>query len=263
MALFDKSRPLLGSVLAIPSAHVAELYAIAGFDYLIIDLQHGLHDFKSMANCVQVLNLRNVLAIVRVAPNDFNSIGRALDAGANAVIAASLEDPVGAKAVACSAKYPPMGTRSFGPLRAHAYSGGDYLGFANAATMCFGLIETEKGINNICGILDTTGIDGVYVGSTDLKISLGMLSAVDTSEENSVELNRLYIRIIAEARRTGKFAGIHCGNTNEAKSFLELGFNLVSVSTDLETLLRNLKSDAKAFRSLPTGLLKNSSNLVL
>jgi 4-hydroxy-2-oxoheptanedioate aldolase len=250
MKPFNKDSPLLGGVLAIPNPHVAELYATAGFDYLIIDLQHGLHDYRSMATCVQILNMTKVLSVVRVVPNDFDTIGRALDAGANGVIAAMLEDAAGARSVACSAKYPPLGGRSFGPLRSHAYAGSDYLGFANETTLCAGLIETARGVDNVSTILGTPGIDGVYVGVTDLKISLGMSIAGEASEQRPDVLNGMYSQIVSEARRVGKVAGIHCGNTAEATHFLELGFNLISISTDLEVLSGNLKSQAAAFRSL-------------
>ncbi len=214
------------------SAAVAELLARSGFGAVALDQQHGLFDGPATADAIAAVRLAGASPLVRVSLGDLAAVSRVLDLGADAVIAPMVNTPGDAAAFAAAAKYPPVGARSWGPVRALPYSGlspADYLAGANAATLVLAMIETRTALTNLDAILATPGVDGVFVGPSDLSIALSDGAALDPL---SGEVTAACSRILDAAAAAGKLAGAYATTPERGREFATMGFTLVGVSSD-------------------------------
>jgi 4-hydroxy-2-oxoheptanedioate aldolase len=229
--------------LAIPDGFAAEVMAQAGWDSLTVDLQHGVQDYHSMVRCFQAMQIHPVLPMVRVPWNEPGIIGKVLDAGAYGVICPMINTVEDAKKFISYCKYPPKGARSNGPIRAGIYGmvgpGGGYQATANDEILCMPMIETQQAIDNLPAILDTPGIDAVYIGPSDLGFSMGLVPKLDREEP---EIFKIYETILAETKKRGQKAGIHCMAPAYAKRMIEMGFSLVTLGNDSGILLTAAKA---------------------
>ena len=153
-----------------------------------------------------------------------------------------------ARAFASVVKYPPIGVRSWGPGRAtrlSGTSGSDYLASANARHLAIAMIETPAGLDAADAILAEPGIDGVFVGPSDLSIGLSRGAAVDP---RAPEVDAALDRIAASAARAGKIAGVFCFDGVTAKAMAARGFRLISVSTDLLLMRQAARTELDAAR---------------
>jgi 4-hydroxy-2-oxoheptanedioate aldolase len=247
--LLASGKPAINGWLNIASGFTAELMALAGFDSVVIDLQHGLHDYNSMVNCLQAIQGLPVTPMVRVAWNEPIMIGRALDAGAQGVICPMISSRGEAEALVRHCKYPPLGGRSNGPIRAGLYGEGPYQGRANAETLCIPLIETRGGMENLPAILDVEGVAGVYVGPSDLRLSYGLPLRVERTDPDFAPILRLYEMMVRECERRGRFACMHTGSIEEARYYLGMGFRLVTISSDSDGLAAAARNIVAQFRA--------------
>jgi 4-hydroxy-2-oxoheptanedioate aldolase len=215
--------------LAIPSAFSAEVMASCGWNSVTVDLQHGVQDYLSMIACFQALQAHPVTRLVRVPVNEPSIIGKALDGGAYGVICPLVNTAAEAAALVAACKYPPRGSRSNGPVRAAIYAGATYQQTANDEILVIPMIETRQALDNLDAILDVPGIDAIYVGPSDLGLSLGLVPRLDREEP---EVLAIYERLLRETGRRGIKAGIHCGGADYAVRMLRLGFRLVTIAND-------------------------------
>jgi 4-hydroxy-2-oxoheptanedioate aldolase len=235
----------LGAWLAMPSTISAELMARLGFDWLTIDLQHGLIDFARMIEMLQAIGTTPTTAIVRVPVNESSWIGRVLDAGAAGVIVPLVDNADEARAAVASCRYPPRGRRSYGPFRAATIASGTYAPSADRDIVCLVMIETHEGLRNLESILDVEGIDGVFVGPNDLSLGLGLPPASDHDEPVFVDALR---RIVDGCRARGLVAG--CASTAAiAPKRLAQGFRFVEVSRDAAAMMRAAGEDLRGARA--------------
>ena len=242
--------PVLNGWVNIDSAFAAELMALAGFDSLTLDLQHGMHDEASMVGCLQAIRGFPVTPMVRVAWNEPVGIGRALDLGAEGIICPQIGSAAEAQALVRYCKYPPLGGRSNGPVRASLYGdGATYQARANAETLCIPLIETRSGAENLGAILDVEGVDGIYVGPSDLRLSYGLPVRMDRNDPAFVPILKIYETMIAECGKRGRFACMHTGSLGEAEYYIGMGFQLVTVSNDSEGLRSAAAAIVSGFRA--------------
>jgi 4-hydroxy-2-oxoheptanedioate aldolase len=224
------NRAVVNGWLSIPSAFCAEMMAKAGFDALTVDMQHGIQDYQSVVSCFQAIGAHPVVPMVRVPWNEPGIIGKVLDAGAMGVICPMVNTPEEARALVAACRYAPLGTRSFGPIRAAIYGqGGGYFATANDDVAVIAMIETKQALDNLEAILDVPGLDAVYIGPGDLGLSLGLAPMLDRKEP---EILAIYDRVLAEAGKRGIFAGIHNGTPDYARTMVERGFRLVTTSND-------------------------------
>ncbi|HVQ68443.1 MAG TPA: aldolase/citrate lyase family protein, partial [Bradyrhizobium sp.] len=173
--VWASGKAVVNAWLAIPSGFSAEVIAQCGFDSVTVDMQHGVQDYLSMVQCFQAMNGHPVTPMVRVPWNEPGIIGKVLDGGAYGVICPMINTPKEAKDLVQFAKYPPKGTRSNGPIRAGMYgSAGSYQQTANDEIVLLPMMETKTAIENMESILDVEGINGVYVGPSDLRFSYGL-----------------------------------------------------------------------------------------
>ena len=216
--------------LAIPSGFSAEVMAQCGFDCVTVDMQHGVQDYMSMVQCFQAMQAHPVTPMVRVPWNEPGIIGKVLDGGAMGVICPMINTKAEAEAFISYCKYPPMGARSNGPIRAAMYGEAtNYQVTANDETLCIPMIETKQAIENIQSILDVPGIAGIYIGPSDLGFSYGLKPILDREEP---EILKIYEMLLTETGKRGIKAGIHCGSAAYAARAIGMGFRLTTIAND-------------------------------
>jgi 4-hydroxy-2-oxoheptanedioate aldolase len=217
-----------GAWCSIPSAGTIEWFCVEGIRYACLDQQHGFFDDPALVDGFRAIERCGVLPFSRVATNVPWMIGKALDAGAAGVIVPMVEDGADAAAAVAACRYPPGGTRSYGPTRAQLFErSATARGFEDV--LCFVMIETERGVNNADEIARTPGLDGVYIGPSDLTLALG--SATLAGPESAL-LHDAIEGIAAACRRHGIIAGIHCVDGASAARFAARGFQLVTCFKD-------------------------------
>lgn len=234
----------LGGWASIPSVIAAEAMAGLGLDYVCIDRQHGPVGFSDMVAMLAAVTNRGPTPVVRVEANTPPAISTALDAGAMAVIVPLVNSAEEAAAAVASCRYPPEGDRSYGPTRVGPVEGADYFERANRDVMCIPMVETTAALDDLDGILSVPGVDAVYVGPSDLSITLGH----PPGSEHPDLLDAL-AKIVEGCRRHGVVPGIQA-TPNMAEDRLGRGFRMVTPISDLTTLRSALAKAANEARAL-------------
>ena len=219
----------VGGWLSIGNAYTAETMANLGFDYLCIDMQHGMLSYDDLKFMLPAISTTSTTPLVRVPWNEPYEIMKALDAGAYGVIVPMINNRAEAEQAVSACRYPPDGQRSFGPIRAAMYGGRGYADEANGQIACIAMVETAEGIENLEEIATTPGLDAIYIGPSDLSYALG-LKPVGQFEEQ-VHLDTV-AKILAACRSAGIAAGIHTNGLDYTKRYLEQGFNIVTLGAD-------------------------------
>ena len=215
--------------LAIPNSFSAETMAHQGWDSLTIDLQHGVIDYAAMVPMLQAISTTNTVPVVRVPWLEPGILMKALDAGAYGVICPMVNTREDAQNLVAWTHYAPRGTRSFGPVRALLYGGADYAQHANETIVTFAMIETAKALDNLDAILSVEGLDAVYIGPSDLSLSLGCAPTMDDLDPKAAEA---VDHILERAKAHGVVAGIHNAAPEAALKRIAKGFQFVTVSSD-------------------------------
>jgi 4-hydroxy-2-oxoheptanedioate aldolase len=225
---------VLGYWVTLDSPVSTERIARTGYDYVCLDLQHGLLSYPGLlAGLTAIDAAGQAVGMIRVEANDPTYIGKALDAGAGGVIVPLIDDADQAAAAVAAAKYPPLGRRSYGPMRS-ALRVGPVPADANATTLVFAMIETPAGLEHVAEICATPGLDGVYVGPSDLCIAVGGRFPNDPSVAGEFEAALVTVREAAEA--AGIAAGIHTASGAQAGQRLAEGYTFATVASDLAHL---------------------------
>jgi 4-hydroxy-2-oxoheptanedioate aldolase len=221
----------------LPYPIVAETLARDGFSAVTIESQHGLWDVGGILAGIAAVRQGGAAPIVRVPLGDFALVSRALDFGAEGIIAPMINTPADARAFAAAAKFPPVGERSWGPHRAMTLGGvsdmATYLREANEHIVTLAMIETRTALQNFEAIVGTPGIDGFFLGPSDLSIALSEGKTVDPlSKEVDAELERM----IAGAQKAKKIPGAYCHSAERAAALAKRGVKFLAVSSDLGML---------------------------
>ncbi len=219
--------------LHLPDSIAAEVMSRAGWDSLTVDMQHGLMGYDTALAMLQAISTTDTPALVRVPANDPALIMRMLDAGALGVVCPLVNSAAEARQLVAACRYPPQGVRSNGPVRAALRYGADYTPRANAAVLTLAMVETREGFEALEDILQTPGLDGVYVGPSDLSFSYRGFPELDHRQG---EMRDKIQHIANRAHAHGKLAGIYCGSPAYALEALGMGFHLTSVQSDLRFL---------------------------
>jgi 4-hydroxy-2-oxoheptanedioate aldolase len=227
--IISERRVAHGGWCMLPSAFATEIVSASGCDWLCIDQQHGLIDDASMRAMVQAAAIRATPVVVRVPWNEPAGIMRALDAGADGVIVPMTNTVEEARRAVEASRYPPLGYRSWGPLRSSMAIPGFNPQRGNERSVCMVMIETAEAYENLDAILEVPGVDSVMVGPNDLCISHSGSNAGSATSEPNVSM----IRGIAEAcARHGVSAGISCGSGEEARRWQSFGYTLLGMPSD-------------------------------
>lgn len=231
--LWAEGQAALNGWLTIPDSFGAEVMAHQGWDALTIDMQHGLIDVQRMVSMLQAISTTATVPVVRVPWLEPGVLMKALDAGAYGVICPMISTREEAQRLVSYTHYAPMGTRSFGPIRASLYAGADYAREANGTIVAFAMIETAQALENLDAILSVEGLDAIYVGPSDLSLALGCKPVFDDVEPKVAQA----LEHIAErARAHGVVAGVHCGRADVAAARVALGYRFVTVGSDTRLL---------------------------
>jgi len=227
-------KPVVNGWLAIPSGFTAEVMAQAGWDSLTVDIQHGVQDYMSMVACFQGMQPHGVTPMVRVPWNEPGIIGKCLDGGAKGVICPMVNTEKEARDLVAFCRYPPHGTRSFGPIRSGIYGAAADTKAANEDVLVIPMIETKTALDNLEAIVAVPGVDGIYIGPSDLSLSLGMAPLQDRQEP---EFLAVLDRIRNTAQKAGVKVGIHTMTGAYSKQMFERGFNLATIMNDSGLML--------------------------
>jgi len=225
---------VLGYWSVIDSPVSTEWLAHLGWDYLCLDLQHGLIGYDGMLRGLTAVDAaRGPAGLVRVEANDRTYIGKALDAGARGVIVPLIDTADDAALAVSYSRYPPVGVRSYGPMRSQLRVG-PLPADADDAVVVLAMIETPEGLQNVESICAVPGLDGIYVGPSDLRIAVGGSSPADSSVDEVFDA--ALVRIADAAAAAGIACGIHTPSGEVAARRLTQGFTFATVASDLTHL---------------------------
>lgn len=210
-----------------------ERLARVGYDYIVLDAQHGTFGPHDLADGVRAVEVGGVPAMIRVAGASTGEIGQALDTGAAGVIVPLVDNGTEARSVVAAAKFPPLGVRSRGVARTSEFLTG-CLDEINLGTVVLCMIETRGGLANVEEIARTPGLDGLYIGPNDLSIGLGGYGLGDPAVADEFE-SALH-RILRAADDNGIAVIIHTASGEVAVARRALGFRHVTISNDLNHL---------------------------
>ncbi len=237
---------LVNAWLVLGSPAVAELMARQPWDSMTIDMQHGLADFETTVAMLRAMADSEATPMVRVPWLEPGIIQRVLDAGAYGVICPMVNTAEQCAQFVSACRYAPLGSRSFGPTRAPLYAGADYWRHANDTVLTWAMIETRQAVDHLDAILAVPGLDGVYIGPSDLALTLGLDPVADLDHP---ELLATIDHIHARAQQAGKFTVMHCSPIDYAQRMAARGFSLRTVSNDGRLLAQ---AGQDLFRSLAT-----------
>jgi 4-hydroxy-2-oxoheptanedioate aldolase len=245
-SLWKADQAAVNGWLAIPHGVAAEVMAHQGWDSLTIDMQHGLIDYQAMVGMLQAISSTPTVPVVRVPWLEPGILMKTLDAGAYGVICPMINTREDAEKFVAYTHYAPKGTRSFGPLRAMLYAGADYPQHADATVVRFAMIETAQALDNLDAILSVEGIDAIYIGPSDLSLSLGCRPVFDDVDPKAAQAMD---HILERAKAHGVVAGVHNGRTDVALSRVAKGFRFVTVGSDTRILSAGSQDILKAMRA--------------
>jgi 4-hydroxy-2-oxoheptanedioate aldolase len=247
--LWRNGQAAVNGWLAIPNAFSAEVMAHQGWDTLTIDLQHGVIDYPSMVGMLQAISTTPAVPLVRVPWLEPGILMKTLDAGAYGVICPMVNTREDAQKLVAYTSYAPRGTRSFGPVRATLYGGADYPQHANDTIVRFAMIETKQALDNLDDILSVEGLDAVYIGPSDLSLSLGCKPSFDDVDP---PVAQAIDHILARAQAHGVMAGVHNGVPESARARVAKGFRFVTVSSDARLIAAGAQQVLAAMRNAST-----------
>ena len=229
---FALKRRIINGWIHIDSISSAKIMAKSKFDSITIDLQHGMLGFEKCKDIIQIISKYEVFTIVRVPSNDIGIINKALDAGAFGVICPLINNKVDVERFTNSCFYPPKGNRSFGPTLVNI-DNQNYFEKSNNEILAIAMIETRESVGNLDEILRNKNLDMIYVGPYDLSISHGYKPNKVYKEKKMLDI---YEHILNRAKKYKKKAAIHCSGPDTGSFFLKMGFDMVTISTDLNLL---------------------------
>ncbi|MEA2950185.1 MAG: 4-hydroxy-2-oxoheptanedioate aldolase [Alphaproteobacteria bacterium] len=244
-----ENRPALCAWVTMNEPAVAESLAREAFDAIVLDMQHGAIDFDGATRSILRIALAGKPTIARVPIGAFALASQLMDSGACGILAPMIDSGEDARRLVEAVKFPPLGQRSWGPRAALPLSGLDasaYLKGANAMTQAIAMIETRAALDALDEILSVEGLDGVYVGPSDLSIALSNGASL---KPRGVAVMSEAARVVDRAKAHGKYAAMFCFDGADARAMLALGFRLCTISSD-QTLLRAVaRSELAAARA--------------
>lgn len=257
--LWSEGKAAINGWLSVACPFTAEIMAAQGYDSVTIDLQHGLVGYEMATTMLQAMRASGVTPLVRVPWLDAGDIMKALDAGAYGVICPMINNAEEAARLVSWVRYPPVGTRSFGPTRANFSAGADYGQHADEQMLCFAMIETAEAVKNIDEIVATPGLDGVYIGPADLTLGLTGQQYPRGFDREEPEMIEAIRHILDRAHQAGIRAALHNGTPEYAARAVEWGFDLVTISNDVRLLAGAAQASVQKARALLDGSVATSA----
>jgi len=228
--IFKQGKSAVNGWLQIPNSFTAELMANQNWDSLTLDMQHGIIDYTNAIGMLQAISTTNVVPLARVNWNEPGQIMKILDAGAYGIICPMVSNRKEAESFVKACMYPPNGYRSYGPIRGLVYGGVDYADNANDEILKFAMIETKESLDNLDEIMQTPGLDGIYIGPADLSLAIKEKPSFDKAEDDPVY--KVIMKILDHAKKNKIIAGIQNGEPEYAEKMIKKGFQLVTIGSD-------------------------------
>jgi len=238
--LWREGKAAVGVWMVLGSPIPAEIIANLGYDWIVIDTEHGSIDIGTTQSIIQAVSYTGAVPMVRVAWNDPALIKRALDAGAYGLVIPMVNSREEAVQAVQAARYPPLGIRSYGGPRARLYGGADYFEHANEEIALIVQIEHIDAVNHAAEILSVKGVDAFFIGPSDLAISMGLKPGLDQTDPGHVAA---ISKTLAAGKKYGVAGGIHVGSAEAANERIAQGFQFVGLSSD-EGFIRSAASSA-------------------
>lgn len=241
-SVWEKGGVAVNVFLAMPDSFAAEVISSLNWDGVTIDMQHGVVDYAMAVHMLQGISRYEAAPMVRVPWNDPAIVMKSLDAGAYGVICPMINTRAECEKFVGACRYAPAGYRSTGPVRAAFYGGSDYHAHADDTLLTFAMIETQEAIDNLDAICSVPGLDAIYIGPSDLSVSIGGGPGGD--QRDPAVMQRIDAALAA-AKRNGIRAGMHTMSAAYANEMIDKGFDLVTLSSDF----RHMMASASAMLS--------------
>jgi 2-keto-3-deoxy-L-rhamnonate aldolase RhmA len=225
----------LGSWITLGHPSIAEIMANAGFEWIVVDLEHSMIGFEQAAELIRTIDLCGVAALVRVTSNDADQIKRVMDAGAHGIVVPMVNSAADAARAVAATRYAPRGTRGVGLARAQGYGPGfrEYLAWQAEGPVVMVQIEHRDGVAHLEEILAVPGVDGFVIGPYDLSCSMGIPGEFDREEFVSVMQG-----ILTTAKRLQRPAGVHLvePDLDRLAHAVRDGYTFIAYSVDFRIL---------------------------
>jgi 4-hydroxy-2-oxoheptanedioate aldolase len=243
-AALREGRPQIGLWSALCSNIAAEIIAGSGFDWILIDTEHAPNEIPGVMSQLQAMATGTAEPVVRCAWNDMVLIKRILDIGARSILVPFVQTAEEARRAVAATRYPPLGIRGVAVThRANRFGRvANYHRTAHEQICVLVQVETRITLANIEAIAAVEGVDGMFVGPSDLAADLGHLA-----DRHHPEVQAAYGDACARIRAAGKAAGILTGDPDEAMQFLESGFSFVAIGSDAAVLAQTTAKLAARF----------------
>lgn len=243
--LLKEGKPAIGTFLNIPSIASAEIMANVGFDWLVVDTEHGAMDVSTMHDMLVAISTTNTVPMTRARDNDPAVIKQSLDAGAYGVVIPMVNSPEEAERAVRACKYAPEGNRSAGPGRWRYYGGADYQRYANDEVMAIIQIEHIDAVNRVDEIVSVPGIDLIHMGPGDLAFSMGLSKGLGEKDPAHAEA---VAKVVAATKRAGVPIGTAARSLQDVPVLLEQGFTFIMVMNDVNYLFNSASEALKYAR---------------
>lgn len=240
--------PLLGCFLTWPVQGFPEVLALAQFDFVVIDAEHGFFTIESIESMVRASDVAKLPAVVRVPSCPAPEVGRSLDAGAAGILYPRGEGAATVRQGIEAAKYAPLGKRGLGGVRANRYGTmlfDEFIREANASTAVIAQIETRGALDELDAIAGLDGVDVLYVGPNDLTFALGI-----PGKYAEPAYQRELVRIASTAKAAGKAAGIMLARADQIPPLVEMGYSFFTMS-DRTLILESAKAWRRSLAPAP------------
>lgn len=244
-ARWAKGEVTLGAWCMIPEPLTAEALGRAGFDWVLVDMQHGCMDYETALDMIRAIDTTSAVPVIRVPWNEPGIIGRVLDAGALGVIIPMIQTAEDAKCAVDACLYPPKGRRSFGPVRVGMRDGPGYFFEANDCVTVIPMIETPEALANVDEIAAVPGVDALFVGPFDLSIALGL----PPGDNDGKPAFDAAIAKVSAAARAANIAMAVLSNAKVAPLRIAQGFRMISTTTDINALSMAARADLEAVKA--------------
>lgn len=247
-AALSSGSPQMGMWLNLGSAVSAEIAALAGYDWVLVDLEHGSGDYRDLAQQLWALQAGETSAIVRVTALSPPDIKRVLDLGPHGIMLPNIGNVDQALSAVQAVRIPPLGARGAATsTRASGYGYGyeAYVRESNSSLLLAVQIESVEGLANAAGIAAVDGIDVLFVGPLDLSVSMGI-----RDPRQDERFRQALVSVVEAAHRSRKSVGILARNEAEVELYLSMGFRLLASGSDRGMLASAMRKGADTLRTL-------------
>lgn len=245
----NRQQLTLGSWITVGHPAIAEIMAKAGFDWVVVDLEHSVISIDVAGDLIRTIDLCGVAPLVRLTSNDANQIKRVMDAGAHGIVVPMVNTPVDASKAVAATRYGPKGSRGVGLARAQGYGADfkDYLKWQADGPVVIVQIEHKDALNQLEEILKVPGVDGFIIGPYDLSCSMGI-----PGQFENVEFVSTMKYICETGQRLSCLVGLHVvePDLKKLEQAIVAGYTFIAYSVDIRMLDVSVRSGISKMKEI-------------